>query len=173
MRKVTCVTKHNMLRESDGYFLDQAEAICEEYYDLEFESYIVDDFTCRLIASPQNFDVIVTLNLYGDILSDAAGGLLGSLGMAASGCYGEDHAYFEPAHGTAPDIAGTNTINPTATLLSAVMMLDYLGYDSVARQLNRAIEKVYQEGESLTPDQGGDATTTGFVSAVGDRFNHI
>ena len=172
-RKVTCVTKHNMLRETDGYFLAQAKAIADGYSDLEFESYIVDDFACRLVLEPQAFDVVVTPNLYGDILSDAAGGLLGSLGMAASGCYGENYAYFEPAHGTAPDISGTNTINPTATILSAVMMLEYLGFESIARQLNRAVEKIYRDGVSLTPDQGGNASTTGFVSAVRDCFEQI
>lgn len=169
-RKVTSVTKHNMLSETDGYFLDLAQGIVDEYSDLDFESYIVDDFACRLVLEPQAFDVIVTPNLYGDILSDAAGGLLGSLGMAASGCYGENYAYFEPAHGTAPDIAGTNTINPTATILSAVMMLEYLGYESIAGQLNRAVESVYREGASLTPDQGGNASTTEFVDAVRARL---
>ncbi|MCY3885147.1 MAG: isocitrate/isopropylmalate family dehydrogenase [Gammaproteobacteria bacterium] len=165
-RKVTCVTKHNMLHRTDGYFLKIAEAMVEEYSDLSFESYIVDDFACRLIREPQEFDVVVTPNLYGDILSDAAGGLLGSLGMSASGCYGDKYAYFEPAHGTAPDIAGTNTINPTATLLSATMMLDYLKYESTAKNLQRAIETVYGKGISLTPDQNGTATSSQFVEAV-------
>lgn len=165
-RKVTCVTKHNMLGETDGYFLRIAEDIVGEYSDLVFESYIVDDFASRLVMEPQAFDVVVTPNLYGDILSDAAGGLLGSLGMAASGCYGENYAYFEPAHGTAPDITGTNTINPTATILSATLMLEYLGWESTAQELYLAVESVYQDGSSLTLDQGGTASTTEFVNAV-------
>ena len=172
-RKVTCVTKHNMLSETDGYFLEIAKGIVGDYLDLEFESFIVDDCACRLVLEPQAFDVVVTPNLYGDILSDVAGGLLGSLGMAASGCYGQNYAYFEPAHGTAPDIAGTNTINPTATILSAVMMLEYLDYESIARQLYRATEHVYQQGISLTPDQGGNASTSDFVDAVGDCLERL
>lgn len=165
-RKVTCVTKHNMLHETDGYFLSIARDVVKQFGDLTFESYIVDDFACRLVREPQSFDVVVTPNLYGDILSDAAGGLLGSLGMAASGCYGDEYAYFEPAHGTAPDIVGTNTINPTATLLSAAMMLDYLEYESIATSLRRAVASVYCEGTTLTPDQNGTATTSQFVDAV-------
>lgn len=172
-RKVTCVTKHNMLSETDGYFLEIAKGIVGDYLDLEFESFIVDDCACRLVLEPQAFDVVVTPNLYGDILSDIAGGLLGSLGMAASGCYGQNYAYFEPAHGTAPDIAGTNTINPTATILSTVMMLEYLDYESIARQLYRATEHVYQQGISLTPDQGGNASTSEFVDAVGDCLERL
>ena len=163
---VTCATKHNMLRISDGYFLDIATAVATDYPDVEFNSYIVDDFACRLIRMPEAFDVVVTPNLYGDILSDAAGGLLGSLGLAASGVYGDDYAYFEPAHGTAPDIAGQNIINPTATLLSAMMMLEYIGFDEIARSMQRALDKVYESGTQLTPDQGGSATTTEFVDAV-------
>ena len=110
-------------------------------------------------------------NQYGDILSDAAGGLLGSLGLAASGCYGDTYAYFEPAHGTAPDIAGTNTINPTATLLSASMMLEHLGHDQVARQLERSVQQVYMEGSSLTPDQGGSAKTDEFLNEIRTCFD--
>ena len=105
-------------------------------------------------------------NLYGDILSDAAGGLVGSLGLAASGCFGDDYAYFEPAHGTAPDIAGMNIINPTAALLSSTMMLEYLGFAAEAAKIEEAIARVYSHGDVLTPDQGGTATTTEFVSAV-------
>ena len=169
-RKVTCVAKYNMLRETDGFFLENAKRVATEYSDIEFESYIVDDFACRLIREPENYDVVVMPNLYGDVLSDAAGGLLGSLGLAASGCYGEEYAYFEPAHGTAPDITGTNTINPTATILSASMMLAYLGYSSVANRIEKSVASVYQEGNVLTPDQGGSASTDEFVHHVLSRF---
>ena len=164
--KVTCVVKNNMLRESDGYFLELATHVAAENSDIEFDHFIVDDFACRMIREPQRFDVVVMPNLYGDLLSDAAGGLLGSLGLAASGCYGDDYAYFEPAHGTAPDIAGQNIINPTATLLTACMMLEYLGFTDRAIQIERAIERVYADGAVLTPDQGGHATTTELVDAV-------
>ena len=169
-RKLTCVTKHNMLRESDGFFLDVARSLAESYADIEFESYIVDDFACRLIREPQKYDVVVMPNMYGDILSDAAGGLLGSLGLAASGCYGDDYAYFEPAHGTAPDIQGQNIINPTATLLSACMMLEYLDMPEPATKIRDALAGVYERGEILTPDQGGNTTTGEFVMAVGRQI---
>ena len=165
-RKLTCATKHNMLRTTDGLFLDVAREIAADYPDIEFESFIVDDFACRMIREPERFDVVVMPNQYGDILSDAAGGLLGSLGLAASGCFGTDYAYFEPAHGTAPDIAGRNIINPTATILSATMMLDYLGLDAAAQRIEDALARVYADGSALTPDQGGSASTTEFCAAL-------
>lgn len=168
--KVTCVVKHNMLRESDGFFLEVATEVAESNADVEFDYFIVDDFACRMIREPQRFDVIVMPNLYGDVLSDAAGGLLGSLGLAASGCYGDDYAYFEPAHGTAPDIAGKNIINPTATLMTVGMMLEHLGFEEHAVRLARAIERVYADGRSLTPDQGGNASTTDMVQAVAETL---
>lgn len=169
---LTCATKHNMLRGSDGFFLEVAREVAAEFPDVEFDAFIVDDFACRMIREPKRFDVVVMPNLYGDILSDAAGGLLGSLGLAASGCFGDDYAYFEPAHGTAPDIAGRNIINPTATLLSASMMLDHLGFAREALRLRDALLRVYAAArdagtpDTLTPDQGGNATTTEFCAAV-------
>ena len=164
--QLACATKHNMLRGTDGFFLEVAREVAAGYPDVAFESFIVDDFACRMVREPQRFDVVVMPNQYGDILSDAAGGLLGSLGLAASGCYGDGYAYFEPAHGTAPDIAGRNIVNPTATLLSAAMMLDYLGLASAAERLEAAVACVYAAGSALTPDQGGSASTTEFCAAV-------
>jgi isocitrate/isopropylmalate dehydrogenase len=164
--KVTCTSKYNMLRESDGLFRGIVEATVKEYPDLRYEQYIVDDFARRLVASPTEFDVVVMPNLYGDILSDVAAGVIGGLGLAPSGCYGADYAYFESVHGSAPDIAGKNLINPTATLLSAVLMLEYLGYDEAGAQLEQAIARVYAEGRALTADQGGTTSTTAFCSAV-------
>lgn len=168
--KVTCVVKHNMLRESDGFFLEVAREVAEVNGDVEFDHFIVDDFACRMIREPQRFDVIVMPNLYGDVLSDAAGGLLGSLGLAASGCYGDAYAYFEPAHGTAPDIAGKNVINPTATLMTVGLMMEYLGFAEFATRLEHAIERVYADGSALTPDQGGNASTSEMVQAVADSL---
>ena len=168
--KVTCVVKNNMLRESDGFFLEVANEVAEANGDVEFDHFIVDDFACRMIREPQRFDVIVMPNLYGDLLSDAAGGLLGSLGLAASGCYGHDYAYFEPAHGTAPDIAGKHIINPTATLMTVGMMMEYLGFTEFAARLERAIELVYSDGQALTPDQGGNASTSEMVQAIADAL---
>jgi len=105
-------------------------------------------------------------NLYGDILSDVAAGTLGGLGLAPSGCYGETYAYFESVHGSAPDLAGKSLINPTATLLSAGLMLEYLGQTAAAARLDQAIARVYAEGRALTPDQGGTSSTTAFCAAV-------
>jgi isocitrate/isopropylmalate dehydrogenase len=164
--KLTCASKYNMLPQSDGLFRDVAARVAAEYPDIAFETFIVDDFARRLVAEADQLDVVVLPNLYGDILSDAAAGLIGGLGLAPSGCYGDTYAYFESAHGTAPDIAGRNAINPTATILSAVLMLDHLGYADSARRLAAAVARVYADGRVLTRDQGGTATTTEFCSAV-------
>ena len=155
-----------MLHQSDGLFRDIGSAIAEEYSDIEFETFIVDDFLCRMITQPDALDVVVTPNLYGDILSDGAAGLIGGLGLAPSGCFGADYAYFESAHGTAPDIQGMNIINPTATLLSASMMLEYLGLEESALALTNAVTATFREGRTLTPDQGGTSTTTDFCDSV-------
>jgi isocitrate/isopropylmalate dehydrogenase len=164
--RVTCGTKHNMLPVSDGLFRERVEKVAEAYPDIELEVFIIDDLAHRLCAAPHSLDVVVLPNLYGDVLSDAAAGLIGGLGLASSGCYGDDYAYFESAHGTAPDIQGKNQINPTATLFSGALMLDYLGFASQARRLELAIERTYAEGRRLTPDQGGTASTTEFCEAV-------
>ena len=167
---LTIATKHNMLPRSDGYFRDIALAIAEEYPDVPVTSYIIDDFARRLIAEPRALDVVLLPNLYGDVMSDAAAGLIGGLGLAPSGCYGEDYAYFESAHGTAPDIAGQGIINPTATLLSGVMMLEYLGFTEAAGRIRRAVDEVYAAGAQLTVDQGGSASTAAFIEAVAAKL---
>jgi isocitrate/isopropylmalate dehydrogenase len=169
--RLTCATKHNMLPKSDGLFRDIAFELAKEYSDVTFESFIIDDFGHRLVSRPHDLDVVVMPNLYGDIMSDTAAGLIGGLGLAPSGCYGDDYAYFEPAHGTAPDIAGRGIINPTATLLSGAMLLDHLGFPEAATRLRGAIEAVYAEGASLTPDQGGEATTSTFCDAVARQLD--
>jgi len=114
----------------------------------------------------KELDVVVMPNLYGDILSDAAAGTIGGLGVAPSGCYGDDYAYFESIHGTAPDIKGLGIINPTATMLSATLMLDYLGFGDKSKRFEDAVRKVYAGGKVLTPDQGGSAKTGEFTKAV-------
>jgi len=171
--KVTCSSKYNMLRDSDGLFRSVVEATVKDYPDLRYEQYIVDDFARRLVASPAEFDVVVMPNLYGDILSDVAAGTIGGLGLAPSGCYGDTYAYFESVHGSAPDIAGKNVINPTATLLSAVLLLEYLGQGEAAARLDRAVTQVYADGRALTPDQGGTASTTAFCAAVQERLRNM
>jgi isocitrate/isopropylmalate dehydrogenase len=163
--KVTCAAKHNMLARTDGLFRNVAQRVAGEHQDIEFEVLIVDDFAHRLVGRPQQFDVILLPNLYGDILSDAAAALAGGLGLAASGCYGSDYAYFEPVHGTAPDLE-RQRVNPTATILSAAMMLEYLEFGEAARQLTAAVERVYARGAPLTADQGGTASTDEFRDAV-------
>ena len=165
-RKVTLTSKYNMLSHSDGLFKEVGQSISQEFPDVEFETFIIDDFLCRMITDPDALDVVVMPNLYGDIMSDGAAGLIGGLGLAPSGCYGEDYAYFESAHGTAPDIAGQNIINPTATVLSACLMLDYLGYESAAKTLKRALADLYLEGKFLTRDQGGNSSTSQFCDAL-------
>jgi isocitrate/isopropylmalate dehydrogenase len=164
--KVTCAAKYNMLPGTDGLFRDVARRVAAAYPDVAFETFIVDDFARRLVQSPHDLDVVVLPNLYGDILSDVAAGVIGGLGLAPSGCYGDGYAYFESAHGSAPDIAGKGIINPTATILSAAMMLEYLGFEPAARRLGSAVERVYADGRRLTPDQGGSATTLEFCAAV-------
>lgn len=164
--KVTCTSKYNMLRESDGFFRATVEETVASYPELEYEQFIVDDFARRVVQSPHELDVVVAPNLYGDILSDEAAGIIGGLGVAPSGCYGEDYAYFESVHGTAPDIQGLGIINPTATILSAAMMLEYLGFAEASARLEHAVRKVYAEGKTLTPDQGGRAKTSDFARAV-------
>ena len=168
--KVTCSAKYNVLWQTDGFFRQTVESVVGQHPDLTYEEFIVDDLARRLVASPQEFDVIVLPNLYGDLLADEAAGTIGGLGLAPSGCYGDGFAYFEPVHGTAPDIAGRHVINPTATMLSAAMMLEYLGLDDAAARLERAIDETYAAGDCLTPDQGGSARTEEFASAVRERL---
>lgn len=168
--KLTASCKYNMLPHTDGLFREIAHDVARQNPDIEFEDYIVDDFARRIVAEPHALDVVVLPNLYGDILSDEASGLVGGLGLAPSACYSDDFAYFEPVHGTAPDIAGSHMINPTATLLSAVLMLDWLQFPDAARRLESAVEAVYREGASLTPDQGGSATSDQFCAAVAQQL---
>ena len=168
--KLTCSAKTNVLAKTDGWFVEIAAEVASGYPDIEFESFIADDFARRIVASPDELDVVLLPNLYGDIFSDEGAGTIGGLGLAPSGCFGEDWAYFESVHGTAPDIAGMHRINPTATMLSAVMMLHHLGLHEQASGLERAIDAVYQAGERLTPDQGGSASTEDFAQAVIDAL---
>lgn len=164
--RVTLGAKYNMLPQTDGLFRDVGRRLAPEYAEVAFDVLLVDDLAHRLTATASTLDVVVLPNLYGDILSDAAAGLVGGLGLAPSGCYGDHYAYFESAHGTAPDIAGRHIINPTATLLSAAMMLEWLGFAAAAPALDAAVRRVYAGGRTLTPDQGGSATTEEFCAAV-------
>ena len=164
--RLTVSAKTNMLPATDRWFCEIAREISEEYAGVEYQEFIVDDMAHRLVVQPQGIDVLLLPNLYGDILSDLGAGTIGGLGLAPSGCYGDQFAYFESAHGTAPDIAGKGIINPTATLLSAAMMLRYLRLKEAADRLERALGDVYLSNSDLTPDQGGEATTERFTDAV-------
>jgi 3-isopropylmalate dehydrogenase len=164
--KVTCITKSNVLPRTDGFFQQVAEEVVRAHGGLTFEHFHVDDGARRIVRFPQSMDVVLCMNLYGDILSDLAAEVAGGLGMAPSGCFGEGWAYFESVHGSAPDIAGRGIANPTATLLSAVLMLDHAGLPAEAARLEAAVARVYRDGKYLTPDQGGHATTADFTKAV-------
>lgn len=157
-RKVTVVHKANVLRKTCGLFRQTALDVAPEFPDITLDEMLVDNCAMQLIRAPEQFEVIVTTNLFGDILSDEASMLVGGLGLAYSGNIGEDTAVFEPVHGSAPDIAGQNIANPAATLLSAAMMLDYLGESQNAAYLRNSIQACLSRG-LVTPDLGGSLTT--------------
>ncbi len=165
-RKVAVVHKANVLRETCGLFREVALEVAKEYAQVETEEVIVDAMAMRLVKQPQAFDVIVTTNLFGDILSDEAAALIGGLGMAPSANLGEGTPIFEPAHGSAPKYAAQDRVNPCATLLSACMMLEELGEQERAERLHNAIVHVLSEGRVLTKDLGGNAKTSEMVDAI-------
>ena len=158
-KKVTAVHKANVLDLTDNIFLEATRKIATEYPEIKYDEAIVDACAMKLVLSPENFDIIVTTNMFGDILSDEAAGLVGGLGMAPSGNIGDKISIFEPVHGSAPDIAGKNIANPAATILSAVMMLDWLGEKEAAKKLEYAVIDVLKDGKVVTPDLGGKAST--------------
>ena len=168
--RVTTAVKWNVLPRSDGYFRDVVRGVAAEYPDIEFDDYLADDFARRLVADPHDLDVVLLPNLYGDILSDEGAATVGGLGVVPSGCYGDDFCYFEPVHGTAPDIAGKGVINPTATLLTAAMMLRHLALDEAADRLEAAVDAAIAAGDRLTPDVGGRGSTDDFAAAVAERL---
>jgi 3-isopropylmalate dehydrogenase len=168
--KVTCITKVNVLRESCGLFQKTVEEAVKKVPGIAYEHFHVDDAARRLIRFPRDFDVIVTSNMFGDILADEAGEMVGGLGIAPSAVLGGRKPYFEPVHGSAPDIAGKGIVNPTAMILSAKMMLEYLGMKAEAASLEKAVAAVYREGKHLTADQGGKATTKGMAEAVLEKI---
>jgi len=168
--KVTCVTKSNVLRQSCGFFQKTVEEAVKKSPGIGYEHFHVDDAARRLIRFPRDFDVIVTSNMFGDILADEAGEMVGGLGIAPSACLGGRKPYFEPVHGSAPDIAGKGIVNPTAMILSAKMMLDHLGMKEEAQALEKAVAKVYREGKHLTADQGGKTDTKEFAEAVLEKI---
>jgi Isocitrate/isopropylmalate dehydrogenase len=166
-KKVTLVHKANILKFSQGLFLDTGRMIARDYAGkIEFEERIVDAMAMNLVLHPERFDVIVTTNLFGDILSDQISGLVGGLGLAPGANIGVNGAIFEAVHGTAPDIAGKGVANPGAVVLAACMMLDHLGQQERARRIRSALETTVREGKTVTHDLGGTATTDQFTDAI-------
>jgi homoisocitrate dehydrogenase len=157
--------KANVLPVTQGLFMNTVLAEAAKFPEVKTQDIIIDNCAMQLVRNPERFDVIVTTNLFGDILSDLTAGLVGGLGIAASGNIGKEHAVFEPVHGSAPDIAGKGIANPTAAILSAAMMLEYLGESTAAQRIERAVDQVLAEGPR-TPDLGGSATTLEFAQAV-------
>lgn len=165
--RVTCVHKANIMKLSDGLFRDVFYEVARDYPAIEADDKIVDNAAMQLVMRPQQFDVIVTENLYGDILSDLSSGLIGGLGLLPSSNIGEDYAMFEAVHGSAPDIAGKGIANPTAFLWSACMLLDHIGRHEVAQRIRAAVDKTLAQGPAfVTPDLGGTASTNAYVDAV-------
>ena len=164
--KVTCVHKSNVLKKTDGVFKESFYKVAKDYPQIQTEDYYVDAMAMYLITQPQNFDVIVSTNLFGDILSDESAGLVGGLGLAPSGNIGDHNGLFEPVHGSAPDIAGKNIANPCSMILSAAMMLDYLGEWEISNNIRNAVEKVIADCKIRTPDLGGDASTMEVTKAI-------
>lgn len=165
-KKVTCVHKANILKMSDGLFRDVFYEIRSEYPEIEADDKIVDNVSMQMVMNPWQFDVMVMPNLYGDMLSDLASGLIGGLGLLPSSNLGEHYAMFEAVHGSAPDIAGKGIANPTAFLWSACMMLEYLGQKECAAGIRRSVDRVLEEGAFRTPDMGGTATTEEYVNEI-------
>ena len=165
-KRIHAIHKANIMKLSDGLFLKSVRAVAEKYPEIEYKELIVDNACMQIVLNPQQFDVLLLPNLYGDVMSDLAAGLVGGLGVVPSGNIGDNGAMFEAVHGTAPDIAGKGLANPTALLLSAILMLDHLGERSAARRIEAALEKVYREAQHTTKDVGGPATTDQFTDAV-------
>ncbi|TQM07047.1 isocitrate dehydrogenase (NAD+) [Stenotrophomonas maltophilia] len=169
-KKVTAVHKANIIKSTSGLFLNVAREVAAQYPEIEFQEMIVDNCCMQLVMRPEQFDVIVTTNLFGDIISDLCAGLVGGLGLAPGANIGKDAAIFEAVHGTAPDIAGQGKANPCALLLAAAQMLDHVGQPENAERLRKAIVATMEAKDSLTGDLGGTGTTMSFAQAIASRL---
>jgi isocitrate dehydrogenase (NAD+) len=165
-KKIHAIHKANIMKLSDGLFLKSIRTVAAEFPEIEYKEMIVDNACMQIVMNPQQFDVLLLPNLYGDVMSDLAAGLVGGLGVVPSGNIGDYGALFEAVHGTAPDIEGKGLANPTALLMSSILMLDYLGERSAARRIETALENVYSEAKHTTQDVGGKAGTDEFTDAV-------
>ncbi len=164
-KQVSAVTKANICKLSDGLFLEAARHIAEQYPQIQYREILVDNCCMQLVQNPCQFDVLLLPNLYGDIVSDLTAGLIGGLGVAQGANIGEHCAVFEPVHGSAPDIAGQNKANPTAIILSAVEMLNYIGEEKNGKRIKSALFETFRQGV-CTPDLGGTASCCGFTDAI-------
>ncbi len=173
LKNVTVVEKPNVLRETSGLFVQVAREIHEEYPEIEMWETNIDAQAMWLVKNPEKYDVLVTSNLFGDIISDLASQLVGGLGFAAAGNIGDNYAVFEPVHGSAPKYAGQYKVNPIATIRAVRMMLDYLGEHEKANRLERAIEEVVREGKVRTYDMGGDAGTLDMARAIAKKYSEL
>lgn len=169
-KKVTLAHKANIMKSTSGLFLDVGREISAQYDDIEHDEIIVDACAMKLVMYPETFDVIVTTNLFGDILSDLCAGLIGGLGLAPGANIGDDCAMFEAVHGSAPDIAGQGIANPTSVILASALMLDHLGQSDKAERIRQAVRAAIAEGDRTTPDLGGDGSTQGFAEAIIERL---
>jgi isocitrate dehydrogenase (NAD+) len=168
-RKVTVVHKANILKSTSGLFLKTAREVAQQYPEIQCNELIVDNCCMQLVMKPEQFDIIVTTNLFGDIISDLCAGLVGGLGLAPGANIGTEAAIFEAVHGSAPDIAGKGIANPCALLLGAAQMLDHLGQPQDAERLRKAIVATLEARDSLTPDLGGEGNTMSFAKAIASR----
>lgn len=169
-KKVTIIHKANILKSTSGLFLEVAREIAKHYPDIQSEEMIVDAACMNLVMYPERFDVMVTTNLFGDILSDLCAGLVGGLGMAPGANIGDGAAIFEAVHGSAPDIAGKNIANPTSVILASIQMLEYLGMQDKAERIREAVRATIESGDRVTRDLGGSASTSEFTQAIIDRL---
>ena len=168
--KVTAIHKANIMKFTDVLFLEAFRDVAKNYPEIEAQEVIVDNMCMQLVLRPETFDVLVAPNLYGDIVSDLCAGLIGGLGFAPSGNIGDDYRIYEAVHGSAPDIAGKNIANPSALLLAFALMLEALGKLKEANTLREALAKVVEEGQVVTPDIGGHASTTEFTQAIIEKL---
>jgi len=165
-KKVHAIHKANIMKLSDGLFLRSVRTVAAQFPEIQYKELIVDNACMQIVMDPLQFDMLLLPNLYGDVMSDLAAGLVGGLGVVPSANIGADCAMFEAVHGTAPDIAGKSLANPTALLMSALLMLDHLGECAAAGKIEAALMKVYRDGTNTTKDVGGKASTDQFASAV-------
>jgi isocitrate dehydrogenase (NAD+) len=165
-KKIHAIHKANIMKMSDGLFLRSVRAVAEKFPEIEYKELIVDNACMQIVIDPQQFDILLLPNLYGDVMSDLAAGLVGGLGVVPSGNIGDEGAIFEAVHGTAPDIAGKGIANPTALLMSSILMLSYIGESSTAKRIEHALWQIYRQGDLMTRDLGGKATTRQFTDAV-------